>query len=348
MWIETRRKKLKRLTVTTLFVCLAFVAATLLSCGPAPTPEVVKEVVKETVVVEKEVEVEVEVTKVVEVEKEVVVTATPEPAPESPTLARAQERGFLYVGNVQEAGFAYINEEGEFAGLDADIARYVANELGIEDIVSVHLAWDGLIPSLLAERTDTLACGMAIKPKRCEVVAFTNPYHILGPTALVEKGNPFDIHSIQDIADNPDFIAGGMSGSLDIDVLLEYDVPEEQIRSYDEISLAFEDLKAGRLDAVIGTAPSHQMWLEGADMGDKFEIASPWDPPPGFSYPAALVFRHEDQALVEMASEIIEQMKVDGTLAQLAEKNGFPVEILAPPCAESDVGCMVYHCPEAE
>jgi hypothetical protein len=41
-------------------------------------------------------------------------------------------------------------------------------------------------------------------------------------------------------------------------------------------------------------------------------------------------------------------MKTDGTLAQLAEKNGFPVEILAPPCAESDQGCMVYHCPDAE
>jgi hypothetical protein len=40
-----------------LVVLLALVAG----CGPAPTPEVVKEVVKETVVVEKEVEVTKEV-----------------------------------------------------------------------------------------------------------------------------------------------------------------------------------------------------------------------------------------------------------------------------------------------
>ena len=40
--------------------------------------------------------------------------------------------------------------------------------------------------------------------------------------------------------------------------------------------------------------------------------------------------------MVEMASEIIERMKVDGTHAQLAEKNGLPVAILAPACAESD------------
>jgi len=55
-------------------VILGLVAA---ACGPTPTPEVIEKVVKETVVVEKEVEVEV--TKIVEVEKEVVVTATPVP-----------------------------------------------------------------------------------------------------------------------------------------------------------------------------------------------------------------------------------------------------------------------------
>jgi len=44
----------------------------LAACGPAPTPEVIEKIVKETVVVKEEVEVEV--TKVVEVEKEVQVT----------------------------------------------------------------------------------------------------------------------------------------------------------------------------------------------------------------------------------------------------------------------------------
>ena len=63
------------------FLLLVPLLAALLLASCAPTPAVVKEVVKETVVVEKEVKVEV--TKVVEVEKEVekevVVTATPVP-----------------------------------------------------------------------------------------------------------------------------------------------------------------------------------------------------------------------------------------------------------------------------
>jgi multiple sugar transport system substrate-binding protein len=73
----------KMLVILTIVSVLAL---SLAACGPTPTPQVVKE----TVVVEKEVEVtkvvekEVEVTKVVK--EEVVVTATPEPAEEERVL----------------------------------------------------------------------------------------------------------------------------------------------------------------------------------------------------------------------------------------------------------------------
>lgn len=315
------------------FCALAFLMLSLLLAACA-TPTPVVEVVKETVMVEATV-------KVVE---EVLITPTPEPVVASTTLSKALERGFFYVGNIQEPPFSYVNADGLLVGIDADIARYIANELGVKELVSVHTGWDGLIPGLLAGRTDLLAVGMAIRPQRCEVVTFTNPYHILAPTALVKKGNPFDIHSFEDMATHKDLIAGGMSGSVDVEVLRKY-LPEEQIRSYDEISLAFEDLKAGRLDAVIGTSVSHKDWIKGAGMEDKFELATPWEWPKDYLIPSALVFRKEDQALADQATEILERMKADGTLTKLAEQNNFPVEALAPACSESEIGCFKYYCP---
>lgn len=70
--------KTKKLGWGLIAMTMALVISMLVACGPTPTPQVVKE----TVVVEKEVEkkVEVEVTKVVEVEKEVEVVVTPTPA----------------------------------------------------------------------------------------------------------------------------------------------------------------------------------------------------------------------------------------------------------------------------
>ncbi len=49
-----------------LFTVSLILATVAVQCGPAPTPEVVEKVVKETVVVKEEVEKEVEVTKIVE------------------------------------------------------------------------------------------------------------------------------------------------------------------------------------------------------------------------------------------------------------------------------------------
>jgi peptide/nickel transport system substrate-binding protein len=76
-----------------LLLTLSLILVTVaVQCGPAPTPEVIEKVVKETVVVEKEVEkevvVEVEVTKIVAGTPEtIIVTATPEPEPTEPPLA---------------------------------------------------------------------------------------------------------------------------------------------------------------------------------------------------------------------------------------------------------------------
>jgi spermidine/putrescine-binding protein len=78
--------QLKKLSIVLVLALTLFASA---GCGPepvAPTAEVIEKVVKETVIIEKEVEVEkpveVEVTREVEVKVDVVVTATPEPQPD--------------------------------------------------------------------------------------------------------------------------------------------------------------------------------------------------------------------------------------------------------------------------
>ncbi len=73
-----------------LFTVSLILVTVAVQCGPAPTPEVVEKVVKETVVVKEEVEV----TKVVEVEKEVEVVVTPtptEPPPPPPDMPPPEE-----------------------------------------------------------------------------------------------------------------------------------------------------------------------------------------------------------------------------------------------------------------
>jgi len=93
-----------------IMVVLTMLVAGLAACGPAPTPEVVKE----TVVVEKEVPVEKEVVK----EVEVVVTSTPEPeAPPEPVT--------LYVGGAMALTGAYAEDTAAVLAGYEDYVSYV-------------------------------------------------------------------------------------------------------------------------------------------------------------------------------------------------------------------------------
>jgi peptide/nickel transport system substrate-binding protein len=83
----------KRSVVLLLTLSLILVTVAV-QCGPAPTPEVVEKVVKETVVVKEEVVKEVEK----EVVKEVVVTPTPEPPTPMPSYAIEFKNPDMWVG----------------------------------------------------------------------------------------------------------------------------------------------------------------------------------------------------------------------------------------------------------
>jgi branched-chain amino acid transport system substrate-binding protein len=98
-----------------VMVVLTMLVTGLAACGPAPTPEVVEKVVKETVVVEKEVPVEKEVV------KEVVVTSTP--APEAPTPV--PEPKTLYVGGAMALTGAYAEDTAAVLAAYEDYVSYV-------------------------------------------------------------------------------------------------------------------------------------------------------------------------------------------------------------------------------
>jgi peptide/nickel transport system substrate-binding protein len=117
----------------TLALALSFVLA---QCGPTPEPEVIRETVRETVVVtEKE---EVEVTKVVTEEKEVVVTATPEPVEEPKILRLGQNAADLssldphFATTTEARGLVdmifnglirYAPGDGSFENMEPDLAE---------------------------------------------------------------------------------------------------------------------------------------------------------------------------------------------------------------------------------
>ncbi len=324
---------------TVLAFGLALVGLLAAACGDD------EKVAPETIIVEKEVvverEVAVEVVKEIVVEKEVVVEPTA-----TPLLEKARKDG-LTVGFVQENPFGYISDAGECTGTDIETTREVAKRMGIDEIICIHIGWEGMLPATLSGRVDMIPVGMPSDAAKCEVLLFTDPYQTMGIAALVKAGNPKDIHSYEDFVDS-DLILAGSLGALELIIAREdYGIPDDRALGFGEQSQAVEAVKTGRADAALYTTNFVARYVSEQGTEGPLGQALPFVSPQFFN--AGHMFRHEDAAFVEQWNDILTEMKIDGTIAGIFEDFGMApesllgTEVSAEQCCDDTIG-MNYGC----
>src|SRR5208282_898899 len=84
----------------------------------------------------------------------------------------------------------------ELIGLDADLVRATFACIGVPFEFKTG-AWSGLLPSVIAGQSDLMWSNLYYTPTRAEQVDFVT-YLIAATRGLVHKGNPKNIHSIDD------------------------------------------------------------------------------------------------------------------------------------------------------
>ena len=90
-----------------------------------------------------------------------------------------------------------------------------------------------------------------------------------------------------------------------------------KIKEYDDIGLAFEDLAAGRTDAVICDDPVAKYYAnKRADFAGKFNVAYLHKDPEYYGF----CLRKGDTELLERLNKAIASMQADGTEAKLKIK----------------------------
>ncbi|MEI3598327.1 MULTISPECIES: ectoine/hydroxyectoine ABC transporter substrate-binding protein EhuB [unclassified Oceanobacillus] len=238
-------------------------------------------------------------------------------------LEALKESGTVTVGFANEAPYAY-EDNGELKGAAVDIAQAVFEELGIENMESQLADFSQLIPGVQAGQFDVVTAGMAIQPARCENALFSEPEMQYGEGLVVPAGNPNDIHSYKDIADNPDLTVVVMEGATEIGFLLDEGVSEDQITTASDIPSTFSAVQAGRADATTGTEMTVRMALESFD-SDDLEFVESFEQPDIEGVPSygAAAFSLDNEELRDAYNEVLAELKEDGTVAELLEANGF-------------------------
>jgi len=140
------------------------------------------------------------------------------------------------------------NSPQNLLGFEKDIIEEISKILKLKPVF-IQNQWDGLIPGLYRMDYDVAANGIEITPEREKEVLFSIPYYITHLTIVIKNNNNY-ISNFQDLINKK---VGVLKNSLAERILLK----EAKIKTltYEGEINAFEDLKNGRIDAVLADDP---------------------------------------------------------------------------------------------
>lgn len=143
----------------------------------------------------------------------------------------------------------FINENQELVGFDIDLMNAIADAAGFE-VEFQNVAWDGIFAGLGNGDYDAVISSVTITEEREETMDFSDPYLNAGQVLVVRMDGPDRISGLSDMAGST---LGAQIGTTGAILINETDGVD--LRSYDELGLAIEDLANGRIDGVVADTP---------------------------------------------------------------------------------------------
>lgn len=114
-------------------------------------------------------------------------------------LARIRERGYITVATEGDwSPWTYHDEENTLVGFDVDLAKLLAEGLGV-DVKFEETAWDSILAGVDSGRFDIACNGVSYTEERAEKYNFSTPYAYTGAVIVTRTDNE-EIGALSDLA----------------------------------------------------------------------------------------------------------------------------------------------------
>lgn len=228
---------------------------------------------------------------------------------EGDLLSQIKARGEIIVATEGTwAPFTYHDENDELVGYDVEVAKAVADKLGVT-ATFVEGEFDGLLAGVEGGRYDMVANGVNVTPERAEAYSFSDPY-LYDSTVVIVRDDYDEIHSMEDLAGKT--TANTITSTYAM-LAEEYGATTQGV---DDFAQTIELLKGGRIDATLNSSVTFSYFLsQQPDAGVKVAVS---DAPQEL---ALAMSNSEDAAtLVEAVNQALGELRESGELAALSEK----------------------------
>jgi polar amino acid transport system substrate-binding protein len=152
--------------------------------------------------------------------------------------------------------FTELNADGTWKGWEIELGTEVCKRAELE-CEFVATAWDGIIPALTAGQIDVIMSSMSITEERMKVIDFSDKYYNTPTLMMVTKGSGLTTDAAS--------VAGKIIGTIvsttqEAYVMAHY--PDSELKSYQTPDESYQDLVAGRIDAVVSDSLVGNEWLK--------------------------------------------------------------------------------------
>ena len=221
-----------------------------------------------------------------------------------------QVKGTMVVGITDFAPMDYRDDNGEWTGFDAELARMVASQLGLE-CEFIEIDWDNKILELESKSIDCVWNGMTLTDEVLNAMECTDPYLVNAQVVVMKSDKVADYADVDAMKDLAVAVESGSAG--------DETATNNGFTNVTKVTAqadALMEVASGTADAcIIDLTMAKAMTGDGTSYAD-LSIAAEMD-----REEYGIGFR-KGSDMAQKVNDIIASLKDDGTLQALADKYG--------------------------
>ena len=224
-------------------------------------------------------------------------------------LQKIKDAGVINVGlEGTYPPFSFVDADGKLTGFEVEFSEALAKELGVK-VKLQPTKWDGILAALESKRLDAVINQVTISEERKKKYDFSEPYTVSGIQALTLTKNKDTIKTAADLSGKK----VGVGLGTNYEAWVKENVPKADVRTYEDDPTKFQDLRVGRIDAIlIDRLAALEYAKKAKDTSAAGEAFSRQE--------AGIALRKGEPELLAAVNKAIDKLRADGTLKKLSEK----------------------------
>jgi polar amino acid transport system substrate-binding protein len=225
------------------------------------------------------------------------------------SLEAVQKAGVLTVGlDDSYPPMEFRDSKNELVGFDVDLGTEIGKKLGVKTEY-ITTDFSGILLALTSSKFNMILSGMSITDERKQSIDFSDTYVMGGQVVAIKQGNA-SIKSLEDLKGKIVACQLGSTGDTAATAMEGL----KEVKKYDKITEAFQELSLDRVDAVIMDAQVGGYYV--AKKPGEYEVLKNAIS----EEPMGIGFKKEDKELKDAIQKALNELKADGTLSKLSVK----------------------------